>query len=135
MRWTQPLRSASRVRATGARGGAGASSVPGLEGRALPGAGLLGLDQALDTVVLHVLGVGEADDLADQADRDDLDAEHDQERAQDQRWPLAERHIEEEAGAPQPSRQQHAQHKDGEAEAAEEAEGLSQEAEQEEDRD
>src|SRR3954452_5731072 len=103
MRWTQPSRSASRVRATGARGGSGASSLTGLEDRALPGAGLLGLDQALDAVVLHVLGVGESDDLADQADRDDLDAEHDQDRAEDQRRPLAERHVEEEAGAPPPT--------------------------------
>src|SRR3954447_21052343 len=102
MRWTQPSRSASRVRATGARGGSGASSLTGLEDRALPGSRLLRLDQALDAVVLHVLGVGEADDLADQADRDDLYAEHDQERAEDQRRPLAERHVEEEAGAHQP---------------------------------
>ena len=61
-------------------------------------------------------------------------AVHDQERAEDQRRPLAERHVEEEAGAHQPRGQQHAQHQDGEAEAAEEAERLSQEAEQEEDR-
>src|SRR3954453_5187304 len=132
MRWTQPSRSASRVRATGARGGSGASSLTGLEDRALPGARLLGLDQALDPVVLHVLGVGEADDLADEADRDDLDAEHDQERAQDQRRPLAQGGIEEEARAHEPSGQKQAQHQDGEAEAAEEAEGFSQEAEQEE---
>ena len=96
---------------------------------------LVGLDHAVDAVVLDVLGVGEGHDLADQADRDDLDAEHDHQRAQHQGRPVDQRHAEEQARDDEPGGEQAADREHGEAEAAEEAERLPQEAEQEVDGD
>jgi hypothetical protein len=56
-----------------------------------------GSDDPVDRVILDPLAGDENDDLTDQAERDHLNAEHDEQHAQDERRPIGQRHAEEQA--------------------------------------
>ena len=51
----------------------------------------LKLNDALDLIVLQVLGMGENDEFAEQTQGEYLQAEHDQQGGKQQRWPVRQR--------------------------------------------
>ena len=91
-------------------------------------------DDPFDRVVAPAPPVSEDDDLADQADGDDLDTQHDHQDGQDERGAIGQRHGEHQLGTDDHQGREHAERENADADWAEEPQRPLGELEQQEQR-